>query len=611
LRNLLLHPVRAYLDGLLHVSARNDSLVAARHRAFFATRLMVGLAAVAVFPVYLAWRGAPAPLEVLAFAAMLLPLLLVWYLSRTGKYERAHLVSALGLAALLGAIGSVTGGIASFVVPWIVVIALEASLSASRRLIHATIAIAAFTASALWAAGFAGLLPQSLVPNTNQSWALLFGAATAALYAGGIALANSAFVREGLHVKQASEARYRLLAQNMSDVIARHGRDGAITFVSPAAEQLIGVPSGELLGHRFFDRVHVSDRPAFLTAISDAARNNEPVSLEYRLRRDLPEPAPREMPRFVWVEMRSHAIDTASASGPRQVVSVIRDISARKAAALALEDARREAERANDAKSQFLATVSHELRTPLNAIIGFSEMLAREDEMKLDGARRQDYARLIRDSGEHLLAVVNGILDMSRIEAGHFQIVTEPFALKPLIESCRKMMSLRAEQSGIQLFADVAAELPEINADQRALRQVLLNLLANAIKFTERGGKVDIVARANADEIELIVSDTGVGIPEADLARLGDPFFQGRSAYDRDYEGTGLGLSVVMGLVKLHGGNVEIESRLRKGTKVLVRLPLDCQPRVKTANPQAQIAQFPQRPQPGRDNPENQVKKSA
>ncbi len=611
LRNLFLQPIKAYLDGLLHVSARQDSLVAARHRAFFATRLFVCLAALAVFPVYLAWRGAPAPIEVLAFAAMLLPLLVVQYLSRSGEYERAHILSAFGLAALLAAVGTFTGGISSFVVPWIVVIAFEASLSASRRLIYATIALAVLTAAGLWLAGFADLLPASLVPAASQHAAMLFGAMSAGLYAGGIALANSAFVREGHHARQVSEARYRLLAQNMSDVIARHGRDGAITFVSPAAEQLTGVSSAQLLGHQFFDRVHVSDRPAFLTAISDAARSGEPVSVEYRLRRELPDAVAHEAAHFIWVEMRSHAIEAANvAEGPRQVVSVIRDITARKADALAVETARHEAERANDAKGKFLATVSHELRTPLNAIIGFSEMLTREDEMKLDAARRQDYARLIRDSGEHLLAVVNGILDMSRIEAGHFEIVAEPFALKPLIENCREMMSLRAEQGGIQLFSDIASDLPEINADPRALRQVVINLLSNAIKFTERGGKVDIVARANNGGFELCVSDTGVGIPETDLARLGDPFFQGRSAYNRAYEGTGLGLSVVMGLVKLHGGKVEIESRLRTGTKVLVRLPLDCQQRIKTISVnQVHIAQFPQRAaQGGRDN---QVKKSA
>ncbi len=600
-------PIRAYLDALVHTDARQDSLLAARHRAFFATRLFVGLVALAIFPIYLAWRGVPTALEVVALCWTLTPLLLVWYLSKTGQYERAHLLSACSLALLVAMIGAVTGGIASFVVPWIVVIALEASLSASRRLIVSTIAIALLTAVTLW---FVVPYPGSI--GFTSSWSMLAGTVSAAIYAGGLALANSAFVRAGQVAKELSEARYRLLAQNMSDVIARHGRDGAITFISPAAEQLTGVPASELLGHRLFERVHLADRPAFLTAISDAARGAVPASLEFRLQRE-PRTASHRGPEFVWVEMRSHAIEAGNehreTGSPRQVVSVFRDISARKADALAIEHARAEAERANDAKSKFLATVSHELRTPLNAIIGFSEMLAREDEMKLDAARRQDYARLIRDSGEHLLAVVNGILDMSRIEAGHFEIVTEPFAVKPLIESCRNMMSLRAEQAGIQLFSDIAADLPEINADPRALRQVVINLVSNAIKFTGQGGKVDISVGSAANQIELIVSDTGVGIPEEDMERLGDPFFQGRSTYDRMNEGTGLGLSVVMGLVKLHGGSVEIESRMRHGTKVIVRLPLDCQEGMKAALNNS-IAKFPRRPAlSGRDEPK--VRKSA
>lgn len=585
-------PVRAYLDALLHPSARQDSLIAARHRAFIATRLFIGLSALAVFPVYLASRGVPGPVEVFALAWMLTPLLLVWYLSKSGEYERAHLLSACALAILVALIGAVTGGLSSFAAPWIVVIALEASLSASRRLIAATITVALFTAAALWY-----MVPEPLPAAFSHSWLSIVGVTSAALYAGAIALANSAFVREGHLAKLASEARYRLLALNMSDVIARHGRDGSITFISPAAEQLTGIPASELLGHKLFDRVHLADRPAFLTAISEAARSGSQVSLEFRLQREGMPLGTRAAPEFIWVEMRSHCIDASGeprAGEARQVVSVFRDVTARKADAMALEAARAEAERANDAKSKFLATVSHELRTPLNAIIGFSEMLAREDEMKLDAARRQDYARLIRDSGEHLLAVVNGILDMSRIEAGHFEIVTEPFAVRPLIESCRKMMSLRAEQAGIQLFTDIAGDIPEINADPRALRQVLINLVSNAIKFTESGGKVDVIARTYGSEIELVVSDTGVGIPESDIAKLGDPFFQGRSTYDRTYEGTGLGLSVVMGLVKLHGGTVEIESRLRKGTKVLVRLPLDCQTSMKAAATN-QIAKFPSR----------------
>ena len=184
---------------------------------------------------------------------------------------------------------------------------------------------------------------------------------------------------------------------------------------------------------------------------------------------------------------------------------------------------------------------------------------------------------MIRESGEHLLGVVNGILDLTRIESGHFVIVPEPFVLSPLIEACREMMTLKAEQAGVVLRADFPSDLPEMVADKRALRQVLINLLSNAIKFTDRRGSVTLSARVEGETLVITVSDNGIGIAENDLERLGHPFFQARSSYDRPYEGTGLGLSVVKGLVELHGGRVEISSRLGEGTKVTVRLPLDCE----------------------------------
>jgi cell cycle sensor histidine kinase DivJ len=221
--------------------------------------------------------------------------------------------------------------------------------------------------------------------------------------------------------------------------------------------------------------------------------------------------------------------------------------------------------------------MSHELRTPLNAIIGFSEMLMHEQDLSLDAARRQDYSRLIRDSGEHLLGVVNGILDVTRIESGHFVIVPEPFAVEPLIVACCGMMTLRAEQAGVRLVNDCSPDLPELVADKRALRQVLINLLSNAIKFTDRGGSVTVGTRLEGNLLALDVTDDGIGIAENDLERLGHPFFQASSSYDRPYEGTGLGLSVVKGLVELHGGWVEIGSRLGEGTCVTVHLPLDCE----------------------------------
>src|SRR3981081_1144073 len=183
-----------------------------------------------------------------------------------------------------------------------------------------------------------------------------------------------------------------------------------------------------------------------------------------------------------------------------EVVAVMRDVTARKDEEHALEMARAESERANVAKSRFLATMSHELRTPLNAIIGFSEMLQAEGTLMIDAKQRHDYGDLICESGHHLLSVVNGILDMSKIESGHFEIMPEPVASERVIAECCELLAPRAREAGIDIVVRVADGLPGIVADKRALLQIMLNLLSNAIKFSDRGGKVTVTAAAISDQ---------------------------------------------------------------------------------------------------------------
>ena len=612
LRNIvLLEPIRAYIDALVHPSARSDVLAVSRHRAFIAIRLLVGLIVFATVPVHLAARGAPTLIEALVFAALLSPLLVVAYLSRTGNFERAHVLSAGVMTAIVSLVAAATGGIVSFVMPWLAVIPFEATLSTSRRVVLTTIGFAVSAALLLWGFGVAGLLPQPGYPIGSITH--LAGVLSAALYAGAIAVGASALARGSERVKLITDSRYHLLAQNITDVITRHSRNGAVTFVSPAAERLVGVPAAALMVHGLFERVHVADRPAFLTALTDAARGRA-ASVAYRLRRG-PLAADGEAeaaPHFIWVETRCRMLDRGKGmdAGAGEVVAVTRDITRNKEDALELERAHAEAERANEAKSRFLATVSHELRTPLNAIIGFSEMLTNERAFDLDLARRQDYARVIRESGQHLLAVVNSILDVSRIEAGHFEIDPEPLAIGPLAESCYEMMLLRAEQTGVSLDLDIVPDLPEVVADKIAVRQVLINLISNAVKFTPSGGSVKISVRAAGPDLLLSVTDTGIGISEADLAQVGNPFFQAASAYDRPYEGTGLGLSVVKGLIDLHGGSFEIKSRIGEGTRVLVRLPREGATRRRERKPGV-VERLPQRPAGEGEEEGVKVKRSA
>jgi len=564
----VLSTIRDCFDALLHPSARYDALTRARHRAFMAPRLIGSLAAFAVFPIYLALRGAPGALEVSALAWLIAPILLSWFLSRTGRYEGAHVLSSIALASLVMAVAITTGGIESFAAVWLIVIPIEAALSASRRVVGFASALALCCAACLIAAGHYGLLPPPEINPALRSLCMSFGVASATLYAAGIAFGAESLARTSVSLLSEEEDRYRLLARNMSDVISRHQRNGAVQFISPAAEAMLGTPVAFLLGHGLFDRVHVADRPAYLTALSDAARGGEGRSVEFRVKRGAGSAV-----EFIWVEMRCRPLDHAPAS-ESEVVAVMRDVTDRKVQEQALDLARSAAEAADAAKTRFLATMSHELRTPLNAIIGFSEMIVQEQSLMLDAARRKEYAQLINDSGQHLLSVVNGILDMSKMESGNFEISPEPFAPRAALVNCCNLLALKAREGGIDLVTDAPQDLPLITGDPRAFKQIVINLVSNAIKFTERGGKVTAGAGVEGSRLVLRISDTGVGIAADDLKRIGDPFFQAGKTYQRRHEGTGLGLSIVKSLVGLHSGEITVQSKLDEGTTVTVALPL-------------------------------------
>jgi len=579
----LFKSIRGYVDALVHTSALHDPLAVARHRAFIAPRLLGSSVALAVFPIYLVVRGVPSGIELAVFSWLIAPILIAYYLSRTGRYESAHMLSSVALTGLVTAVAFMTGGISSFAAIWLVIVPLEAALSASRRVVATASTMALIAAGLLVLCDVYQLAPTQMPEEQLRGTLAALGIVSAALYATGLALGSESLARTSFWLLHAEEDRYRLLARNMTDIITRHGANGAVLFVSPAAETLLGVPVTDLVGHGLFDRVHVADRPAYLTALSEALSRNEPRSVEFRVRKDDQDAAGRATVSFLWIEMRCQPIDHAAKNRldieGNQVVAVMRDISVRKAQEQALEEARAEAERANASKARFLATMSHELRTPLNVIIGFSEMLQREQDLQIDSARRADYAKLINDSGHHLLSVVNGILDMSKIDNGEFKIQPEPFDVAAVVANCCALFELKAAEAKIAIVQDVSSGIPEINADKRALKQILINLLSNAIKFTNPGGEIVVRVRGAGAQLSVAVQDNGIGVSAEDLPRLGKPFFQARGSYDRKHDGTGLGLSIVRGLAELHGGTMEVASTLGEGTCITVTLPMDCEAR--------------------------------
>ena len=241
-----------------------------------------------------------------------------------------------------------------------------------------------------------------------------------------------------------------------------------------------------------------------------------------------------------------------------------------------LEEAHRNAEQANAAKSQFLASMSHELRTPLNAILGFSEIIRDESLGRIENPKYREYAEDIHQSGRHLLNVVNDVLDMAKIEAGKIELQDHQIVIAESIERSIKFVATHAVAADVKLETQVPAGLPLVRADEVKLRQVLLNLLSNAVKFTPGGGRVRVEAAADwRHGLTIVVSDTGIGIAPRDIPRVLQPFGQAESGFARKYNGTGLGLPLARSIVELHGGDLTLDSAVGVGTTVRLRLPAD------------------------------------
>lgn len=369
-------------------------------------------------------------------------------------------------------------------------------------------------------------------------------------------------------------AAYRHLIEHVQDGVMRFSEEGELVYASPSCETVFGCRRYELTGKALGERVHVADRPAYLTAFADASRGGTPRTIEVRIRRDRPGESP-SVPRYFWSEVGFSPIAEAGGHKERfEVVALIRDITERKDQEAEAREARKAAEQESGAKSRFLATIGHELRTPLNAVVGFSEMMMQGIGGEPSPTHRE-YAGLIHQSGKHLLEVVGMLLDMSRLEAGKFELQTDTITPEILIEPSFGIVEALARERGTTLKTEIVRPLPVLVADERACRQILINLLSNAIKFSHAGSTVAVSMKRQGQDLNISVSDRGIGMDASTIARIGEPFFQANGGLDRRHEGTGLGLSIVKGLVELHGGTLRAISEVGVGTTVTVLLPLN------------------------------------
>jgi len=363
-----------------------------------------------------------------------------------------------------------------------------------------------------------------------------------------------------------SEAAHRFMTEEATDIISRHGCTGVATFISPAIHRVLGFTPDEISGRRLFDLVHPDDLASVKCAIADAKRTGATVTYEYRGR--------HRQGHYVWLESQVRFVADPATGEWDNAISVTRDITKRKEFESDLQSARTRAEAANHTKSRFLANMSHELRTPLNAIIGFSDIMVREMFGPMNNLRYLEYAKLVHDSGGMLLDLINDLLDVSKIEAGKFELHYEDFPLREAIDGGLQLFAARANEKDLQLSSSVKPESLQIRADRRVFKQIMLNLVSNAIKFTDAGGRIFAGVTADERSMQFRVRDTGIGISKEFLARIGTPFEQASNDPARTHGGSGLGLALVKSLTQLHGGTFEVQSQQGHGTEVTVTLPL-------------------------------------
>jgi len=397
------------------------------------------------------------------------------------------------------------------------------------------------------------LLPLPQVAPAVAGWLNLTALVTTALgLAAGLVALQTAAVRER-RARDAVELELREALDHQPQLLLSLYPGGQILAAYGA--DLLGEEVRRLKDRHLGDLVAEAHRAAVGQALNAAAQDGSAAVFF----------VPAHDPNG-WLEL------TLKRLAEGRLAGAVRDARPQRARERELEEARASAEQQNAGKSRFLANMSHELRTPLNAIMGFSDIM----RQRLFGPmadRYTEYAELIHESGSHLLELINDVLDMSKIEAERFELAREEFDVRDAVNAVVRLMRGQADRAGVVLRAVLPDAPLEADADRRAIKQIILNLISNALKFTPKGGAVTVTAQAAGDVLELIVTDSGVGIAPADLERLGRPFEQAGDAEQRA-AGSGLGLSLVRAFAALHGGEMVIESAVGDGTVVTVRMPV-------------------------------------
>jgi PAS domain S-box-containing protein len=383
--------------------------------------------------------------------------------------------------------------------------------------------------------------------------------------------ASSVITRQQQEIQE-GEKRFKHLIESTNVIPwAADLHTKSFTYIGPQIDSITGYTGATWLTPGYWvHHVHPNDRQHVLYHFNEFQEGKIAVR-EYRVR--------KSDGTAIWIRNSFACADPLTKGNPlppRLVHGFMVDITEQKLAQEQLVRARDQQQEANKTKSEFLANMSHELRTPLNAIIGFAEIMKGEIFGKLGNSKYSDYVNSIYTSGRHLLDLINDILDLSKIEAGRFELQEEEIDLGDLLKSCYSLLAERARNEGQDFIFQLPDHIPVIYADSRRLKQILINLLTNAIKFTKMGGSVRLVLKSSPKNgLYIAVSDTGIGIKPEDIPKVFEKFSQIDSTLARQHEGTGLGLPIARSLIEFHGGTLKLESVYGEGTIVSLWLPPD------------------------------------
>ncbi len=594
-----LHSITTFFSYLVHPRARCNAFKAPLHAAFIAAQLFTGLIASIAVLVYVASAPSLHLQEFLALSWCAVPFALAYGLSVNGRLARASGLSALGFAGAIIVLASSSGaGGASFVfaAAWLSLVALELCLGGVRPvslhiqrpgIVRPAVLLGFVALAVILIVAGALFWTQPAVPGATAGALPVMEAAFGAIYAAGLCL--RVWVLHYLSRTHVSRERWisHLGATYTCEPVTVHDSSGRVLYASAAARSGFGAAPSTLLGEGLLQRIGLQDRPRYLQAIRAMIETGAGETFVCRVHRHAngDEDDPRQADTWMRVSVQQadaltrQGVEKAATAGDCCVL-VWRDITAHRRLQHERDEAKAQIARMEEENRTMLANVTHELRTPLNAIIGFSELLERG--LKKEGFVPEvhgDYLSIVQYSGQNLLQSITDILNLSKIESGHFDTTYAYFDVVDLARSCVAMLDVLAQSRGVRLHAtfDDTQVIPRICADQGGVRQIMINLIDNAIKYTARGGRVDVSLERTGHCVHFSVCDTGIGMSAQEMQDIGKPFTRTADAQAHDAQGCGLGLAIVKGLVRMHRGVLNFDSQKGQGTKATVVLPMDQQ----------------------------------